>query len=433
MSLDKLIKATVFKSAQLGMAALLVFMAYTMRRSLKRNMRRTFWSIAGAVVWLTSMTTMAQTIRVEPNATTKLAQASAPNTALARLLSPVDNQAFECGEQAGWNIECLRSRYQGTPGHWPKPVIDEGKAWKEMAPVPAVQPPADAKAEAQRALGAVLFFDPGLSRKGAVSCASCHQADKAFTDGLAQSVGEDKLMGRRRAQTLFAAPFSEKLFWDGRAGSLEEQSKGSIQNTFEMNNTLDAAVAHVNAQPQYQALIQTAYGTQKVDEDEMVAAIASFVRTLRPSTTLADEVIAGDTKVLSDQQLLGLHLFRTKARCMNCHSGALLTDNEFHDLGLSFYGRRNQDLGRFEFTRDKEDLGRFKTPSLRGVVQGGPWMHNGLFPDMHGLMRLYNIGMGVVAGDPATDPYIPPKSPHMKPINLNAEEIDALVEWLRLL
>ena len=118
---------------------------------------------------------------------------------------------------------------------------------------------------------------------------------------------------------------------------------------------------------------------------------------------------------------------------MNCHSGALLTDNEFHDLGLSFYGRRNQDLGRFEFTRDKEDLGRFKTPSLRGVVQGGPWMHNGLFPDMHGLMRLYNIGMGVVAGDPATDPYIPPKSPHMKPINLNAEEIDALVEWLRLL
>lgn len=82
-------------------------------------MRRTFWSIAGAVVWLTSMTTMAQTIRVEPNATTKLAQASAPNTALARLLNPVDNQAFECGEQAGWNIECLRSRYQEPLGIGP--------------------------------------------------------------------------------------------------------------------------------------------------------------------------------------------------------------------------------------------------------------------------------------------------------------------------
>ena len=376
---------------------------------------------------------MAQSVRVESNATTKLAQESAPNTAVGRLLKPVDNVAFECGEDSGWSANCLRSRYEGSPDSWPKPVVDEGKAWKEMAAVPAVQLPANAKEEAQRALGAVLFFDPGLSRKGEVSCASCHQADKSFGDGLAQSVGEDKLMGRRRAQTLFAAPFSEKLFWDGRAASLEEQSKGSIQNTFEMNNTLEAAVAHVNAQPQYKALMQSAYGTQTVDEDEMVAAIASFVRTLRPPKTVADQVIAGDTKVLTDQQLLGLHLFRTKARCMNCHSGALLTDNEFHDLGLSFYGRRNQDLGRFEATRDKEDLGKFKTPSLRGVVQGGPWMHNGLFPDMHGLMRLYNIGMGVVAGDPEKDPYIPPKSPHMKAINLNAEEIDALVEWLRLL
>jgi cytochrome c peroxidase len=247
------------------------------------------------------------------------------------------------------------------------------------------------------------------------------------------SVGEDKLMGRRRAQTLFAAPFADRLFWDGRAPSLEEQSKGSIQNPFEMNNTLEAALSHVNAQPQYKSLLQTAYGAPEISVDEMVVAIASFVRTVRPPKTVADEAIAGNTGVLTDQQLLGLHLFRTKARCMNCHNGALLTDNEFHDIGLSFYSRRNQDLGRFEATRDKADLGKFKTPSLRGVVHAGPWMHNGLFPDMHGLMRLYNVGMGVVGGDSEKDPYIPTKSPHMKAINLNAEEIDALVEWLRLL
>lgn len=376
---------------------------------------------------------MAQVIKVEPNATTKLAQESPPNGAVGRLLNTVDNQAFECGAKVGWNADCLRSHYQGKPEHWAKPVIDEGKAWKEMAAVPAVQAPANAKEEAQRALGAVLFFDPGLSRKGEVSCASCHQADKSFGDGLALSVGEDRMMGRRRAQTLFGAPFADKLFWDGRAGSLEEQSKGSIQNTFEMNNTLEAALAHVNAQPKYKALMQTAYGAQTIGVDDMVGALASFVRTVRPPKSVADEVIAGNTQVLTDQQLLGLHLFRTKARCMNCHSGPMLTDNDFHDIGLSFYSRRNQDLGRFEATRDKDDLGKFKTPSLRGVVQGGPWMHNGLFPDMHGLMRLYNIGMGVVAGDPEKDSYIPPKSPHMKAINLNAEEIDALVEWLRLL
>lgn len=375
----------------------------------------------------------AQSVPIEANATSKLAKASAPNTAVGRLLNAVDNQAFQCGTADGWDAQCLRDAYQGAPERWPRPAVDAGKAWKEMAPVPAVQPAADAKAEAQRALGAVLFFDKGLSRKGEVACASCHQADKSFGDGLALSVGEDKMMGRRRAQTLFAAPFADKLFWDGRAASLEEQSKGSIQNTFEMNNTLEAALAHVNAQPQYQALMQTAYGAQTISVDDMVGALASFVRTVRPPQSAADQVIAGDTQVLNDQQLLGLHLFRTKARCMNCHSGALLTDNEFHDIGLSFYSRRNQDLGRFEATRDKADLGKFRTPSLRGVAQAGPWMHNGLFPDMHGLMRLYNIGMGVVAGDPEKDAYIPPKSPHMKAIELNAQEIDALVEWLRIL
>jgi cytochrome c peroxidase len=376
---------------------------------------------------------MAQSNKVAHNATSQLAQSVAPDTAVGRLRNPVNNEAFECGAASGWDAACLRSRYQGKPAHWPKPVVDADKTWREMAPVPAVQPPVNAQQEAQRALGAVLFFDPGLSRKGEVACASCHQADKSFGDGRALSVGEDRMMGRRRAQTLFAAPFADKLFWDGRAASLEEQSKGSIQNTFEMNNTLDAALAHVNAQPQYKPLMQTAYGAQTISVDDMVGALASFVRTVRPPQTVADTVIAGNPQVLNDQQMLGLHLFRTKARCMNCHSGPMLTDNQFHDIGLSFYSRRNQDLGRFEATRDKDDLGKFKTPSLRGVFHAGPWMHNGLFPDMPGLLRLYNVGMGVVAGDPEKDPYIPPKSPHMKAINLNAEEIDALVEWLRLL
>lgn len=414
------------------MAAVFIY-EKKVKTNLTKSMRYMCGFVCGAAIFIVASNAIAQVVRAPANATTKLAKEAAPNTAVARLLNVVSNENFECGMQAGWDTPCLRERYQGTPEHWPRPVIDSGKFWQEMTGVPDVQPPANAKDAAKRALGAALFFDPGLSRKGGVACASCHQSDKSFGDGLALSVGEDKLMGRRRAQTLFAAPFADKLFWDGRAGSLEEQSKGSIQNPFEMNNTLDTAVAHVNAQPQYKTLMNTAYGLQSISVDDMVAAIASFVRTVRPPKTVADQVIAGDTKVLTDQQLLGLHLFRTKARCMNCHSGPLLTDNEFHDIGLSFYSRRNQDLGRFEATRDKDDLGKFRTPSLRGVIHAGPWMHNGLFPDMPGLMRLYNVGMGVVGGDPAKDPYIPSKSSHMKAIQLNAQEIDALVEWLRVL
>ena len=370
---------------------------------------------------------------IETNATTRLAQGRAPDSAVGRLLQPANNSAFECGTADGWDAACLQQRYQGLPQQWPQPVIDAGKQWVELSPVPAVQPPVNAKEKARLELGTALFFDAGLSRKGGVSCASCHQSGKSFSDGRAQAVGEDKLMGRRRAQTLFAAPFASHLFWDGRAASLEEQAKGSITNPFEMNNTLAAVVAHVNSQPHYRKLGQQVWGRSRLTVEDMVTAISTFVRTIRPPTTKADAVIAGDAAQLSDQQRLGLHLFRTKARCMNCHSGPLLTDNAFHDLGLSFYSRRNQDLGRFEATRDKADLGQFRTPSLRGVSHAGPWMHNGLFADLPGLLRLYNAGMGVVAGDPAKDSFVPTKSPHIKPLELNAEEIDALVEWLKIL
>ena len=276
---------------------------------------------------------MAQNTHIEADATTRLAKTREPDTALGRLLQPVDNRGFECGKADGWDEACLKARYQGQPAQWPRPVIDAGKNWTEMSAVPSVQQPADAKARAKLELGTALFFDAGLSRKGGVSCASCHQADKSFGDGLAQAVGEDKLMGRRRAQTLFAAPFASHLFWDGRAASLEEQAKGSITNTFEMNNTLAAAVAHVNSQPHYRKMSRQVWGRDKLTTDQMVTAISTFVRTIRPPTTKADAVIAGETALLSGQQLLGLHLFRTKARCMNCHSGPLLTDNEFHDLG----------------------------------------------------------------------------------------------------
>lgn len=389
--------------------------------------------LASGLMLLSLSGAMAQNTSIETNATTRLAQGRSPDSAVGRLLNPVNNSAFECGTQTGWDAACLRQRYQGQPSQWPSPVVDAGKQWVELSPVPAVQSPANAKEKAKLELGTALFFDAGLSRKGEVSCASCHQSGKSFSDGRAQAVGEDRLMGRRRAQTLFAAPFATHLFWDGRAASLEEQAKGSITNPFEMNNTLAEAVRHVNAQPGYHKLARQIWGHEKLSEDEMVHAIATFVRTVRPPQTVADAVIAGQPQQLTDQQQLGLHLFRTKARCMNCHSGPLLTDNEFHDLGLSFYNRRNQDLGRFEATRDKADLGKFRTPSLRGVSHAGPWMHNGMFADLPGLMRLYNAGMGVVSGDAEKDPYLPPKSAHIQSLQLNAEEIDALVEWLKLL
>jgi cytochrome c peroxidase len=206
-----------------------------------------------------------------------------------------------------------------------------------------------------------------------------------------------------------------------------------------MNHDAAGAVARLRGTDAYPAWFLRAFGPapaspSPVDADRMARALAAYVATLRPEPTRFDDAIAGRPDALDDTELLGMHLFRTQARCMNCHHGALLTDHRFHNIGLSFYGRRNQDLGRYEITRDPADLGAFRTPSLRNVSRAGPWMHNGLFPELKGLLRMYDAGMG---RDPAPsdppDPYAPRKSVHIRPLDLSADEIDALLAFLRVL
>jgi cytochrome c peroxidase len=287
------------------------------------------------------------------------------------------------------------------------------------------------------ALGQMLFFDAHLSRKGQVSCASCHMPQRAFTDGRPLAVGEDRLMGRRRSPSLLAAPFAPRLFWDGRADTLKAQVLGPVQDSREMNHDLGSAIARLQALPPYPQQFLKAFGPaagNAIDADRLARALAAYVATLRPQPTRFDAFLAGDPGALNDKELLGMHLFRTQARCMNCHSGALLTDNQFHNIGLSFYGRRNQDLGRFEVTRDPADLGTFRTPSLRNVSLAGPWMHNGLFADLKGLLRMYNVGISREAApaDPP-DPYAPRKSEHIRPLDLSADDIDALLAFMKVL
>ena len=359
----------------------------------------------------------------------------------------------------------MRTQYAGPASHWPAPDIDAGIAWTEWTtvPPPSAPPSTWLAANAGRtqlaediqkpdvvALGQMLFFDAHLSRKGQVSCASCHQPQRAFTDGSPLAVGEDRLMGRRRSTPLFAAPFAPRLFWDGRAESLKAQVLGPVQDSREMNHDLKDAIARLRNLPPYPAQFLKAFGSGDVskdaavdgvavdaaalDADRLARALAAFVATIRPQATRFDAFLNGQRDALDDRELLGLHLFHTQARCMNCHNGPLLTDHQFHNIGLSFYGRRNQDLGRFEVTRDLADLGTFRTPSLRNVSQAGPWMHNGLFTDLKGLLRMYNAGMG---RDPAPaeppDVYAPRKSEHIRPLALSADDIDALLAFLNVL
>ena len=164
-------------------------------------------------------------------------------------------------------------------------------------------------------------------------------------------------------------------------------------------------------------------------------ALATFQRTLI-STGRADfdRFLNGDTAKLSDSALRGLHLFRTVARCVNCHHGPTFSDNQFHDLGLSYYGRKFEDLGRYRITKDPKDVGRFKTPSLRNVTRTAPYMHLGLF-NLDGVINMYDAGMATLRRKPheQDDPLFPTKSHLLRPLGLTKQDKADLIAFLESL
>ncbi|MFY0624591.1 MAG: cytochrome-c peroxidase, partial [Pelagimonas sp.] len=183
-------------------------------------------------------------------------------------------------------------------------------------------------------------------------------------------------------------------FGHGRAASLGEQALGPLLAPDEMaNDDLVSVVSRLRATETYSAEMATVFGSPEVKISRIATAIAAFQRTLdRP--TRFDRFLRGTKDILSDEAIWGLHLFRTKARCANCHMGPNLTDGKFHNLGLSYYSRKLEDLGRYSVTGDPADVGKFKTPSLRHLARTGPYMHNGVFPSLRGLVSLYAIGGG---------------------------------------
>ena len=337
-----------------------------------------------------------------------------------------------CLRDKGWDKGCITALYAVPRQAWPRPTIDAGVTWQELAPLP----PVPSSPPLRVALGEKLFGDPRLSRSNTISCASCHQADKGFSNGQAVAVGHDEAHGTRNAPSLWNLDGAKALFWDGRAATLEIQALGPLANPVEMAMPLDRLPVKLEKITEYRRDFAAAYGPGPITLAKLSNAIATYERTLRSPGTRFDRYLAGERNALSEEEVLGLHLFRTKARCLNCHQGARMTDNGFHNLGLTYFARKFEDLGRYEVTGRKEDVGRFKTPGLRGVSHSGPWMHNGLFPQLTGILNMYNGGMPSPTPSDAiqaANPLFPVKSPLLKPLSLSREELDALLAFLLIL
>ncbi len=320
--------------------------------------------------------------------------------------------------------EALKIAYSKPTDQWPKPNIDSNIVWKELAVLPKPNYENGMPSEALIELGKQLFFEPRLSQSNQIACASCHHPDQNYTDNRTLSIGNKLLEGTRNAPTILNLSYSKHFFWDGRASSFEEQVLGPITNPVEMNTSLDTVVNRLNKIEGYKKQFKKEFDTDKITIDQIAKALGAFEKSLVSRKSRFDYFLLGERK-LNEQELKGLHLFRTKARCLNCHYGPLFTDNQFHNVGLTYYGRKYEDLGRYNVTKKAEDVGKFKTPSLRDVMRTRPWMHNGLFDKMEGVISMYSNGMPQPKRKPEqlNDSLFPVTSPIIKKVNLTKEEI----------
>lgn len=331
-------------------------------------------------------------------------------------------------------VERLRRLYAGPVATWPAPVLDPRGTFAEFAAVPPI-PSVDAK---RAAIGRRLFDDPRLSRSGQIACASCHLRELGFSNGIALAFGHDRTRGRRNVQSLLTVAWTRPLFWDGRVATLEEQALMPVLDGTEMAATLPLVLRRLNADPAYRTAFAEAGHKGRITARAVAGALAAFERTLRPPRTRYDRALTEGAKALDDRQLLGLHLFRTKAGCAACHSGPLLTDGQFHDLGISFYGRPREDLGRWNVTHAADDVGRFRTPSLRALTRTGPYMHNGVLRTLPNVVAFYNGGGGAGAGrlrvrSSTSGAPAPVRDPLLRPLKLTRTEQEALVAFLETL
>jgi cytochrome c peroxidase len=340
------------------------------------------------------------------------------------------------------NIHELKAIYSsGDQTTWPKPHLDsliDKKTFQDIGSLPRVTfPDNNPYTEAKSKLGKTLFFDPRLSVSGQIACASCHNPELAWTDNSTRSFGHDRQTGGRNSMTILNSGFAHLLFWDGRATSLEDQARFPIGDPLEMNEKLNIAVDKIAEIEGYKPLFAQAFGNDSVSLKRIQFAIATFERTVNSYKTKFDKFIEGDSTQLTNQEVLGLHLFRTKARCINCHNTPYFSDNQFHNDGQTLFGTKNEDFGRYKVTKNKEDIGKFRTPTLREISRTGPWMHNGHFPSLLDIVEFYNLG------NPAPvqkkylgterDSLLPITSSILKKLNLEKTEINALLAFMETL
>lgn len=286
---------------------------------------------------------------------------------------------------------------------------------------PAPVPPDNPQTSSKIALGKMLYFDTRISKDNTISCATCHDPQKGWSDEGPTSAGIHGQRGGRRAPPVSNAAYLPLQFWDGRAQTLEDQAKGPIQNPIEMGNTHEAMIQTLTGVTGYAAQFEQVFGEGPITVDNVAKAIAAFERTVVTTDSPFDRFVKGDESSLTPLEKSGLEVFNGKGHCTACHWGSNFSDGRFHNLGVTQAGPLAEDNGRFDITKSPRDMRAFKTPTIRDGALRPPYMHTGAEKTLRDVVLFYNKGGGV--SDKNLDPLV-------VPLGLSNEEVEALVAFL---
>ncbi len=310
----------------------------------------------------------------------------------------------------------------------------------DLAPLPE---PKYSKEQAE--LGRYLFFDTRLSGDAALSCATCHDPKKGWTDGQPLGKGYPASEYFRNTPTIVNAAFKKRFMWDGRldGSDLGTLVRDMITEAHTMNMDSRLMQERLKQVPEYVAMWQK-FRKDDINGMRVYGVVGEFVKSVVSRNAPIDRYLKGDAGALTEEQKQGYALFKGKAACVACHNGPLGSDGKLHRTGVAEnpavteeplrhitmlrhystsgmpnYMNADTDVGFYAITKDSRDMGKFATPSLRDLKYTAPYMHNGIFKTLAEVLDFYDRG-----GGPGSE---------LKPLGLKADEKRALVAFLESL
>ncbi len=295
----------------------------------------------------------------------------------------------------------------------------------------ALPPHRDGFTPEQIDLGRYLFFDPLLSKDGSISCASCHQPNKGFSDDLDRSVGITGEKVARSAPSLWNVAFLDKFFWDARVKTLEEQAQGPLFDAMEMGNSPEQLLSSLQQNFGYKMLFSQAFPKDnELALSQVYTALTAFQTSLISLNSRYDRYAHGYHQALTDNEVAGLNVFRSfVARCAECHQPPLFTNNQIAVIGTPEPKGRERDIGAGKTYNAEKLRGAFKVPTLRNITKSAPYMHSGRYQTLRESIKFYNDGRGnaIPEGERMYLHW------HISEPNLTDAEVGLVVEFLATL